>query len=175
MKCPYCSHAESKVLDKRDNPNGNSIRRRRSCLKCSKRFTTYENLDLGFSVIKKDSSKEEFDKQKILAGIQRACEKRPIEQDVINRLADEIESEILRKEKPEIKSSIIGNTVMKRLKKLDDQTLTLLAEDAVKIAERIETAQNTSPKAKYTRDADDTFRAAVEETRERLFGHRREG
>ena len=119
MRCPYCSNAESKVLDKRDSVDGGSIRRRRECLRCSKRYTTHENVQIALSVIKKDGSKQEFDRDKILSGLQRACEKRPMEAEEISRLAEEIESELLRREKAEIKSSMIGNLVMKKLEKLD--------------------------------------------------------
>lgn len=120
MRCPYCSNAESRVMDKRDSIDSSSIRRRRECLKCSRRFTTYENVQIALSVIKKDGSKQDFDREKILSGIRKACEKRPIDDNAINAMAESIESDILNKGKKEIPSRAIGELVMKRLKKTDD-------------------------------------------------------
>ncbi|PIN86320.1 transcriptional regulator NrdR [Candidatus Woesearchaeota archaeon CG10_big_fil_rev_8_21_14_0_10_44_13] len=120
MRCPYCSHAESKVMDKRDSPDSSSIKRRRECLKCSKRFTTYENFQISLSVIKKDGSKQEFDREKILLGMRKACEKRPISDEMLAGMVDDIESDILNKGKKEIPARSIGDIVMKKLKKTDD-------------------------------------------------------
>ena len=118
MNCPYCGHNDSKVIDSRDTTDG--IRRRRQCLNCNARFTTYERLQPnGLYVIKKDQRREEFNKDKLLAGIRKACEKRPLPAGTVDKLADEIESEIDSQNKAEIPSRTIGDMVMKRLKSLD--------------------------------------------------------
>lgn len=118
MKCPYCSGEESRVVDSRDTENG--VRRRRECLKCSARFTTYERLQpVTLFVIKKDQRREEFSKDKLLAGLRKACEKRPLEVGRIERLADDIEGELFSLGKPEVPSSIIGDMVMAQLRQLD--------------------------------------------------------
>jgi len=118
MNCPYCGHIDSKVIDSRDTFDG--IRRRRQCLACSKRFTTYERLQpVSIFVIKKDRRREEFNKEKLLSGIRKACEKRPLPTGAIDRLVDDIESEIEGLNKAEISSVAIGDMVMKRLKNLD--------------------------------------------------------
>ena len=117
MRCPYCFHPGSKVTDKRDSDN--AVRRRRECLKCRKRFTTYERIELReIYVIKKDGRREPFNKEKLKAGISRACEKRPVSQEKIEKTVNEIE-EKSRKKGKEIKSSLIGEMVMNALKKLD--------------------------------------------------------
>lgn len=119
MNCPYCSHKESKVTDKRSSPDG--IRRRRECLKCKKRFTTYERIErTDLYVIKKDGRREKFDIKKLEAGIERALEKRPVPQDKINNMINEIDEQIRKAGKKEVKSTVIGELVMKKLKKLDD-------------------------------------------------------
>lgn len=119
MDCPYCSHKESKVTDKRESPEG--IRRRRECLKCKKRFTTYEKASVeDIYVIKKDNRREKFSGEKLEAGIQRAFEKRPVAKEKIDRMINEIEEQIRRKGKKEIKSSEIGELVMKKIKKIDN-------------------------------------------------------
>ena len=118
MKCPYCLHPKSKVTNKRDSPNG--IRRRRECLKCKKRFTTYERVEkTDFYIIKKDNRREKFQREKLETGILKAFEKRPISQEKIQKMINEIEEQIRKKGKKEIKSSIIGNLVSKKIKKLD--------------------------------------------------------
>jgi transcriptional repressor NrdR len=118
MNCPYCGYHDSKVIDSRDANDG--IRRRRQCLGCSARFTTYERLQpVNVYVIKKDQRREEFNKEKLLTGIRKACEKRPLPTGTIDKLADDIESEIDNQNKAEIPSSVIGDMVMKRLKNLD--------------------------------------------------------
>ncbi len=118
MECPYCSHTKFSVTDKRDSPSG--IRRRRECLKCKKRFTTYEKIEKSeLYVIKKDSRREKFDIDKIKKGIERAFEKRPIPQQKINQMINEIDEQIRKKGKKEIKSSIIGDIVSKKIKRLD--------------------------------------------------------
>ncbi|MBS3133935.1 transcriptional regulator NrdR [Candidatus Woesearchaeota archaeon] len=119
MKCPYCFNEESKVMDKRDTEI-NATRRRRECLKCSKRFTTYERIeDLDLAIIKKDGRREAFEKEKIKKGILKACEKRPVSIEQIDVTVDKIEAEIRKLKGKEIQSSIIGEKVMNRLKKLD--------------------------------------------------------
>lgn len=119
MICPYCNYKESKVTDKRTSPDG--IRRRRECLKCKKRFTTYERIErTDLYVIKKDGRREKFDIKKLEAGIEKALEKRPIPQDKINKMISAIDEQIRKAGKKEVKSSVIGELVMKKLKKLDD-------------------------------------------------------
>ncbi|MFH1503210.1 MAG: transcriptional regulator NrdR [Candidatus Diapherotrites archaeon] len=119
MNCPYCTHLESRVTDKRGSPDG--IRRRRECLKCKKRFTTYERIERGdLYVIKKDGRREKFDLKKLEAGIERAFEKRPVSQEKIKKMLNEIEEQIRKYGKKEIQSSLIGETVMKKLKKIDN-------------------------------------------------------
>jgi transcriptional repressor NrdR len=118
MNCPYCHYHDSKVIDSRDVSDG--IRRRRQCLACSSRFTTYERLQLaGLFVIKKDQRREEFNKDKLVTGLRKACEKRPLPTGAVDKLADDIEVELYRLGKAEIPSAVIGDMVMERLKKLD--------------------------------------------------------
>ncbi len=118
MKCPYCSSTKYRVTDKRNSPEG--IRRRRECLKCKKRFTTYEKIERSdLYVIKKDGGRELFNRNKLEKGIERAFEKRPISQEKIQKMMNKIEDQIRKKGKKEIKSSIIGNLVSKRIKSLD--------------------------------------------------------
>lgn len=118
MDCPYCSHIKFRVTDKRDSPTG--IRRRRECLKCKKRFTTYEKAEKGnLYVIKKDRKREKFDRDKLERGIEKAFEKRPVSQEKIQQMINETEEQIRKKGKKEIKSSIIGDIVSKKIKRLD--------------------------------------------------------
>lgn len=118
MNCPFCGHLDSKVIDSRDVNDG--IRRRRECLKCEERFTTYERLQpAALFVIKKDERREEFNKEKLLSGLHKACEKRPLPTGTIDKIADDIESELYGLGKAEIPSTMIGDMVMQRLKKLD--------------------------------------------------------
>ena len=118
MNCPHCNHSESRVLDSREINDG--IRRRRECLRCKGRFTTYERVQQGaLFVIKKDKRREPFQKVKVLNGIRKACEKRPIAAYVIERLADDIESELFAQNKTEVSSTVIGDMVMDKLKTLD--------------------------------------------------------
>jgi transcriptional repressor NrdR len=119
MDCPYCSNPSSRVTDKRKSPEG--IRRRRECLKCKKRFTTYEKIEKGdLYIIKKDGKRERFDRKKLETGIEKAFEKRPVAKEKISKMIDEIEEKIRNKGKKEIKSSTIGELVMKKIKKLDN-------------------------------------------------------
>ena len=117
MDCPFCSSTESKVTDKRSSPEG--IRRRRECLKCQRRYTTYERVSDGLYVIKKDGRREKFSREKLEKGIEKAFEKRPIKKDIIDKMVNEIEEQLRRKGK-EVKSTVIGELVMKKIKKVDN-------------------------------------------------------
>ncbi len=120
MKCPFCSEENTKVIDSRPADDNNSIRRRRQCEKCSKRFTTYEKLEaIPLVVIKKDMMREPYDRAKIETGVFRSCIKRPISVDQITELVDSVESAVFNLEEKEIKSSKIGEILMERLKELD--------------------------------------------------------
>ena len=120
MKCPFCSSDNTRVIDSRPADDNNSIRRRRMCDACKKRFTTYEKVEtIPLIVIKKDNNREQYDRSKIEAGILRACHKRPISVNEINKLVDEIETEIFNKEEKEIPSTVIGEIVMDKLKDLE--------------------------------------------------------
>jgi transcriptional repressor NrdR len=120
MKCPYCGNTETDVIDSREAEDLTAVRRRRECLKCEKRFTTYERVEsVELVIIKKDGRREPFNREKLLAGIVRACEKRPVPHEKIEKAVDELEMEIRKKDTKEIPSSIIGELVMKKLKKLD--------------------------------------------------------
>mgnify|MGYP000855831892 FL=1 len=121
MRCPFCAHPESKVVDSRPSDEGASIRRRRECLACHKRFTTYETMEsLPLVVIKKDGSRQTFDKSKILNGMIRACEKRPVPFDTLNHMADEIEQTLQNAMEREIPTARIGELVMDKLKGVDE-------------------------------------------------------
>ena len=118
MDCPYCGYNDSKVIDSRDVNEG--IRRRRQCLKCDSRFTTYERFQpAGLFIIKKDERREEFNRDKLLAGIRKACEKRPLPSRTADRIADDIEAELYQSGKLEIPSRVIGDMVMEKLKSAD--------------------------------------------------------
>ena len=120
MKCPFCGHENTRVIDSRPAEDNNSIRRRRVCDECSKRFTTYEKVEtIPLIVIKKDDNREAYDRSKIEAGVLRACHKRPISASQIKLLVDEVETEIFSKEEKEISSRVIGELVMNKLKDLD--------------------------------------------------------
>jgi transcriptional repressor NrdR len=120
MRCPFCNSEEISVLESRTAEDGAALRRRRECGKCGQRFTTYERVEgPQLWVIKKDSRREAFDKNKLRRGLIRACEKRPISMELVEDVADEVEREMLKKGKPEIGSKTIGNAVLKRLKKID--------------------------------------------------------
>ena len=120
MKCPYCSSENTRVIDSRPADDNSSIRRRRLCDECGKRFTTYEKVEtIPLIVIKKDNNREQYDRSKIEAGILRACHKRPVSANQINQLVDEIETEIFNREEKEISSSQIGEIVMDKLKDLE--------------------------------------------------------
>lgn len=120
MKCPYCSSTETRVLDKRETTDKQITRRRRECLKCGKRFTTYERIEMpDIVVIKKDKRREPFNREKLKTGIVKACSKRPISMDTIENIVDDIERKLRQYRKNEIKSSLIGEMVIKKLRSLD--------------------------------------------------------
>ena len=121
MKCPYCSHPDTRVIDSRPAEDGNSIRRRRSCDVCGKRFTTYEKVEtIPLIIIKKDNNREQYNRGKIESGVLRACYKRPVSAEEIQKCIDHIETEIFSLEEKEIPSSTIGEIVMDELIKLDE-------------------------------------------------------
>lgn len=120
MKCPYCGHENTRVIDSRPAEENNSIRRRRVCDECDKRFTTYEKVEtIPLIIIKKDDNRETYDRSKIEAGVLRACHKRPISANRINQLVDEVETEIFNMEEKEIPSQVVGELVMNKLKDLE--------------------------------------------------------
>jgi transcriptional repressor NrdR len=121
MKCPYCGHKKDKVVDSRESRDGEAIRRRRECLKCAKRFTTYEQVEHALPmVIKKDGRRESFDRNKILSGLTKACEKRPISVEKLYEVIDDIEKQLYSRMEKEVASNIIGEMLMEKLAKLDE-------------------------------------------------------
>ena len=120
MKCPFCSHTEDKVIDSRSSNEDKSVRRRRECLKCNKRFTTYERVEeADIIVVKKDGRRERFQRQKVLNGIIEACEKRSIPLEKIEKIVDEVESDLRKRDSVEVESKVVGEIVMRKLKSLD--------------------------------------------------------
>ena len=120
MKCPFCGHENTRVIDSRPAEENNSIRRRRVCDECDKRFTTYEKVEtIPLIIIKKDDNRETYDRSKIEAGVLRACHKRPISANRINQLVDEVETEIFNMEEKEIPSQVVGEIVINKLKDLE--------------------------------------------------------
>ena len=120
MRCPFCTHLEDKVVDSREGKDGRVIRRRRECLKCAKRFTSYERIDeIPLMVIKKDDRREPYDRNKILGGLRRACEKRPVSASDLDSITDEIEALLQDSPEREIATRAIGEKVMERLRTLD--------------------------------------------------------
>jgi transcriptional repressor NrdR len=121
MKCPQCAFEEDKVVDSRTTKEGEAIRRRRECLKCGHRFTTYEYIErVPMMVVKKDGRREEYSREKLLGGLSKACEKRPVSREQIERVIDDIETVLFAKFKNEVKSTEIGNLVVDRLQSLDE-------------------------------------------------------
>jgi transcriptional repressor NrdR len=121
MKCPFCNEQDTKVIDSRSSDDNSAIRRRRQCITCGKRFTTYEKLEtMPLMVIKKDRSREAYDRSKIEAGIVHSCHKRPVSTQQINQIVDEIENQVFNMEDKEVETSAIGELVMKKLKDLDE-------------------------------------------------------
>ena len=120
MKCPFCAHVEDKVVDSREAKIGDTIRRRRECTQCGRRFTTYERIDeIPYMVVKKDGRREKFDRQKVLAGLLRACEKRPVPMGKLEEIVNEAEALVAESQDRELPSPEVGALVMDRLKKLD--------------------------------------------------------
>ncbi len=120
MKCPFCGHGEDKVVDSREARGGDAIRRRRECFGCHRRFTTYERIDeIPYMVIKKDGRRERFDRQKVLAGLLRACEKRPVPMQKLEATVDEVETFVADSPNRERNSGEVGEVIMNRLRKLD--------------------------------------------------------
>ncbi len=120
MRCPFCGHLESKVIDSRESKKGLSIRRRRECEACRRRFTTYEKVEeIPYMIVKKDGSRQMFDRQKLLKGLMKACEKRPIAMSKLEEIVEEIEAKLQERPDKELKASEIGLLVMDRLRELD--------------------------------------------------------
>lgn len=121
MKCPFCGHREDKVIDSRSSNEDRSVRRRRECLRCTKRFTTYEYIEeIPLMVIKKDGRREPFDRKKILSGVLKACEKRPVSMEKVEGLVDKVEKDLQKTFDKEVKSQIVGERVVQELHKLDE-------------------------------------------------------
>jgi transcriptional repressor NrdR len=120
MKCPYCGHLGDKVVDSRESKEGDAIRRRRECLACARRFTSYERIDeIAYMVIKKDGTRERFDRQKLVAGLLKACEKRPVSMAAIESVADRVEAVLQERPDKEMSTGDIGGLVMDELRRLD--------------------------------------------------------
>ena len=120
MRCPFCGYLQDKVVDSREAKIGDMIRRRRECAKCERRFTTYERIDeIPYMVVKKDGRREKFDRQKVLAGLLRACEKRPVAMGKLEQIVNEAEALVAESQERELSSSEVGALIMDRLKKLD--------------------------------------------------------
>ncbi len=120
MRCPFCGHSESKVIDSRESKNGLKIRRRRECLSCERRFTTYEKIEeIPYMVVKKDGRRQPFDSQKLLKGLLKACEKRPVPVARLEEVVEEIEAMLQERQEKEMDASEVGSIVMKKLKALD--------------------------------------------------------
>ncbi|MGA2325511.1 MAG: transcriptional regulator NrdR [Bryobacteraceae bacterium] len=120
MTCPFCGHLQDKVVDSRESKEGDVIRRRRECLACERRFTTYERIDeIPYMVIKKDGRREKFDRQKVLTGLLKACEKRPVAMGKLAEIVDEVESRLVESAERELSTTVIGELLMERLRNLD--------------------------------------------------------
>jgi transcriptional repressor NrdR len=152
LKCPFCNHIENSVLDSRLTPEEDSIRRRRECSKCVRRFTTYERIEMAdISVVKRDGRREAFSREKVLKGVLRACEKRPVKREQMEQLVDQIESQLRQSDKLEVRSRKIGEMIMEKLAQLDDVAYVRFASvykkfkdanqfvDAIKTLKQIET------------------------------------
>ena len=120
MKCPFCGHLKDKVVDSRESGNGDAIRRRRECLDCGRRFTSYERIEeIPYFVIKRDGRREPFDRNKLLAGLMRACEKRPVSAKALQQIVDDIEQRVMDSPERELEAGTLGEYVMERLKEID--------------------------------------------------------
>ena len=130
MKCPYCSHLGDKVVDSRESKEGEVIRRRRECLECGRRFTSYERIDeIPYMVIKKDGSRERFERQKLIAGLLKACEKRPVSVAAVEAVADRVEATVQERPEKEMSTEEIGTVVMEELKRLDKVAYVRIASE----------------------------------------------
>ena len=137
MKCPYCGHLGDKVVDSRESKEGDAIRRRRECLECGRRFTSYERIDeIPYMVVKKDGRRERFERPKLIAGLLKACEKRPVRISALEAIADKIEGLLQEKPEREIATEDIGALVMRELKHLDKVVKSLKSVDGVLAVER---------------------------------------
>src|SRR5512138_326898 len=120
MRCPYCGHVEDRVVDSRETQDGQATRRRRACLSCERRFTTYERIEEVLPhVVKKDGRREAFDRRKIVEGLQRACQKRPVSREQLDELVSAVEREVQELGEREVTSHVVGEAVMRRLRALD--------------------------------------------------------
>lgn len=139
MKCPFCGHEENKVVDSRSVQDGRAVRRRRECLQCSERFTTYEYIEaVTMTVIKSDDRHEPFDRQKIIRGIRMACNKRPVSPKKIEAIASEIESQLQELSRNEVSSQYVGELVMEKLKEVDEVAYVRFASVYRKFADKTE-------------------------------------
>lgn len=120
MKCPYCGHVKDRVVDSRESRDGDSIRRRRECIRCSRRFTSYERIDeIPHMVVKKDGGREKFDRAKVLSGLLKACEKRPVSLTQLERIVDQVEQRVQESPDRELDSGVIGKTLLGELRRID--------------------------------------------------------
>jgi transcriptional repressor NrdR len=151
MMCPFCGFREDKVIDSRESKEGDSIRRRRQCLSCERRYTTYERCDeVPYMVIKKDGRREKFDRQKVLSGLLRASEKRPISMGTLAQLVDEVESLLLENPEREIPTTLVGEHLMNRLKSFDKIAYVRFASvyrDFKDVQEFLDELKNMAPAA----------------------------
>jgi len=159
VKCPFCAHLDDKVIDSREGRSGDTIRRRRECLKCSRRFTTYERIDeIPYMVIKKDGRREKFERQKVLNGLLRACEKRPVSMGKLEQIVNDAEGLVVDSPERERKASEIGELIMNRLKRIDKVAYVRFAsvyldfkdvrEFMEELKELLDTKENTAAKSK---------------------------
>lgn len=161
MKCPYCTHEESKVLDSRPVEDGASIRRRRECERCSRRFTTYERMDHApVMVVKRDGRREPFQRDKILRGLVRAAGKRPVSMDDLERIVSEVEREVLNRGEHEVSTLQIGAMVMERLRRLDDVAFVRFASEHRRFRD-LDTLVEEAEITKERRRQEEALRAQV--------------
>jgi transcriptional repressor NrdR len=167
VKCPFCQYTDNKVLDSRLTPDSDSIRRRRECMQCSKRFTTYERIELfDISVVKRDGRREPFSREKVLKGIMRACEKRPVKREQMEAIVAIVESSLRQSDRDEIKSSKIGELIMNELAKLDEVAYVRFASvykkfrdanqfvDAIKTLKKQERIVEITPKRRVVEEVE---------------------
>jgi len=159
MRCTVCGHEESKVLDSRPVTDARAVRRRRECLECGRRFTTYERADLApLMVVKRDGRREPFDRAKVLGGLIRACGKRPVSMEAMDAVVDEVERDVRQMGAQEVAAALIGDLVMERLRRLDDVAYVRFAsehrrfQDVDSIAEEIETLKERKRREDALRD-----------------------